>query len=263
MKKAADLGISFFVEASVVDTDMDEVKKRCEAAGIVAAPSSTLVFHPAIKTIKKIIDGGELGTISNVIYHSGQYLPDWHTYEAVSDYYVSNRATGGGREIVPFEMTWLAAVFGLPKRIAGLFKKTIDINGAPDIDDTYNILFDYGSYIMNLSVDVVSRAATRRMLINGEKKQLRWDWDDNNISIFSPDTQAWETISYDAGMAAAGYNTNIGEQMYIDEVDAFLKSAKSGTPFVNTLEEDHTILKILFASERSDKTGTFIAIEDI
>ena len=54
--------IHFFVEASVVDTDMDAIKQSLQKANIVAAPSATLLFHPAIKQIMDIIKSGELGT---------------------------------------------------------------------------------------------------------------------------------------------------------------------------------------------------------
>ena len=80
-----------------------------------------MLFHPAIKDIKRIIQSGEFGNITNFSYHSGQYLPDWHPWEKVSEYYVSNRETGGGREIVPFELTWIADVIGFPKKVTGFF----------------------------------------------------------------------------------------------------------------------------------------------
>ena len=42
---------------------------------------------------------------SGFVYHSGQYLPDWHPWESYKDFYVSNPATGARREIVPFELS--------------------------------------------------------------------------------------------------------------------------------------------------------------
>jgi len=200
-----------------------------------------------------------LGTISNFIYHSGQYLPDWHTYEDVSDYYVSNKETGGGREIVPFELTWITLLLGLPKRVVGFYKNAVQIKGAEEIDDTYNLLMDYGQNIFNLSVDVVSRYATRRMVINGDQKQLYWNWDDNCIKIFDPIKNAWSEITYETISAQDGYNKNITEQMYIDEMAAFLAAADGSAKFPNTLEHDHNVLKILYAVESSDHQNKIIS----
>lgn len=252
MKQAVKLGIPAFIEASVVDTEMDVLIDIAKEKDVLLAPSCTLHFHPAIKKIAQIVADKELGSISNILYHSGQYLPDWHSYEPVSEYYVSQKETGGGREIVPFELTWITMLFGFPKRVVGLYKKTIDIIGAENIDDTYNLLMDYGNMIFNLSVDVVSRYATRRLVINGSLKQLYWNWDDNLIKIYDPLANVWEEITYETISAESGYNKNITEQMYIDEMEMFTKAAFKSENYPNSLAHDHNVLKLLYAVENSD-----------
>jgi predicted dehydrogenase len=258
LKKAVELGIPAFVEASVVDTEMDELIHAARSKRVLIAPSCTLSFHPAIKKIAEIIKENTLGKISNIIYHSGQYLPDWHTYEKVSDYYVSKKETGGAREIVPFELTWITMLFGFPKRVTGIYKKTIRIEGAENIDDTYNLLMDFDTMIFNLSVDVVSRYATRRLMINGDKRQLFWNWEDGAFKMFDPEQNSWIEIKYEVLAAQAGYNKNITEQMYIDEVAAFIESIDTGKNFPNNLEHDHKVLKLLYAVETSDDQNKVI-----
>jgi len=251
MKEALKHHVPSFIEASVVDTDMAKIIAKAKEEKLLFAPSYTLFFHPAIKSIAQMVAKEKLGRISNVLYHSGQYLPDWHSYEKVSDYYVAQRETGGAREIVPFELTWMTMVFGLPDRVAGLYKKTINIEGAENIDDTYNILLDYKNFIINLSVDVVSRHATRRLLINGDKKQLVWEWDNDYISLYDPGKQEWEHISYETDKAQAGYNKNITETMYNEEIKTFLGAVVGTDCFLNTLEKDHRVLQLLYAAEKS------------
>lgn len=257
MNECIDQGVPFFVEASVVDDGLSEVIKRIKLAGLVAAPSTTLYFHPAIAQIFRIVRGNRLGKISNVMLHSGQYLPDWHAYEPVSEYYVSEPITGGAREIVPFEMTWFTELFGFPRRVAGQYRKTIEIRGAEYIEDTYNGLLDYGTFLATLTVDVVSRHATRRLIINGEKGQLIWCWDDTAIKIFDAQSGQWIELGYQMEQAAEGYNKNIGENMYIDEIRSFLDAVSGKAQFPNTLEKDHRVLKLLYALERSNDTATF------
>jgi predicted dehydrogenase len=257
MKLAISRGLHFFVEASVVDTDMDLIKERLQSMPIVGAPSATLLFHPAIRKIADIVASGRLGKISNILFHSGQYLPDWHTYEKVSEYYVSNPATGGAREIAPFELTWLTHLFGFPKRVCGNFRKTIDIAGAEKIDDTYNCLMDYGDFLAVMTIDVVSRYATRRLLVNGGWGQLLWDWNLQQIQVFNPEENAWSTIPYEMENAAEGYHQSIGENMYIDELKAFIDAVKGKGPFVNTLENDHRVLKLLYAIEEADRASAY------
>lgn len=259
MKYAAERNISSFVEASVVDYGFDEIIKSASKHGTLIAPSSTLYFHPAIRKIKEIIESESLGTISNILYHSGQYLPDWHPYEPVANYYVSEKKTGGAREIVAFELSWITAIFGFPTMAAGMYKKTINIEGAENIDDTYNALLDFGGFLLTMTVDVVSRAATRRLTINGDKKQLYWNWDDNLIKIFDPLQDLWETHPYETLAAEAGYNKNITEQMYMDEIECFLNASRRQSTFINSLENDHKILKLLYAIERSSDRKQYIS----
>lgn len=258
MKSAIKNSVHFFVEASVVDTDMHSIREKLAGSEIVAAPSATLLFHPAIQIISDIVRSGYLGKVSNFILHSGQYLPDWHPYEKVSEFYVSNPLSGGCREIVPFELTWVAKVFGFPERVCGNFRKTIGIEGAESIDDTYNILLDFGSFLGTMTVDVVSRHATRRLLINGDKRQLMWDWDENEVRVFDPGTASWEARSYEMKNAEAGYNANIGENMYIDEVENFILAIERKRPFLNTLDNDHRVLKLLYSIEESDRTSSIV-----
>lgn len=260
MNACIDNAVPFFVEASVVDDGLDEVIARAKRENVVAAPSTTLYFHPAIAEIFRIVRSNRLGKISNVMLHSGQYLPDWHTYEPVSDYYVSEPATGGAREIVPFEMTWFTELFGFPRRVAGQYRKTIEIEGAEYIDDTYNGLLDYGTFLAIVTVDVVSRHATRRLIINGDKGQLAWSWDDAVIKVFDAQSSQWSEVSYQMERAEQGYNKNIGENMYIDEIRAFLDAVVGNATFPNSLEKDHQVLKLLYALERSDDTATFQVI---
>jgi len=250
----------FFVEASVVDTGMEKFIAELKDLDLVAAPSTTLQFHPAIKMLHEIVESKELGTISNILLHSGQYLPDWHTYEKVSEYYVSNPVTGGAREIVPFELGWLTSIFGYPYRVCGNYRKTISIEGAEQIDDTYNCLLDYGDFLANITVDVVSRHASRRLLINGDLKQLVWDWDFNAINIFNPVTNQWDQRAYEMKEAADGYCANIGENMYIDEIRNFIEAINGTNVFVNSIENDLRILRLLYAIEESDRNSRYVRL---
>lgn len=260
MREAVALRIPFFVEASVTDEGLPEIITAVRSNGLFAAPSATMVYHPAIRTVEEILREGRLGRISNVVYHMGNYLPDWHPYEAVSDFYASRRETGGAREIVPFDLTWLTRLFGSPERVCGIHRKTIDIPGAPEIDDTYNAILDHGSFSMVLVIDVVSRQATRRLLVNGSERELIWDWDEQCVRIFHPDRQEWERIPYEAPPAAAGYNKNITEGMYIEEMRAFLTGIDDPSAYANTLERDHQVLKLLYTIERAWEEGRWLPV---
>jgi predicted dehydrogenase len=260
MSICLDNGIPFFVEASVISDGLEIISKKAKEKKLLAAPSCTLRYHPAIKEILKIVKSLEFGQISNFTLHSGQYLPDWHQYESVSNFYVSEKETGGAREIVPFELTWLTEVFGFPNKIAANFGKTIDIKGAQHIDDTYNILLNFGDFFGNLTVDVVSRLATRRLMINFKKAQLIWDWERPEIIIYTSSKLPGIKLPIEVSSAADGYNKNITEEMYINELHAFLLALTKNEKYPNTLDNDIKILNLLELSEKSSQLEKTITV---
>ena len=264
MKEAAQRSVPFFVEASVLDDDMEEIIRLSKKNGIVAAPSATMCFHPAIRMIGDMVNNGDLGKISYVAVHTGQYLPDWHTYEGVEDFYVSRRDTGGAREIVPFELTWLTNMFGFPSRIANINRKTIEINGAEEIDDTYCCIMDYAEQglVVNLTIDVVSRTPVEKVFVNGDKKQLTWDVQDDMVKVFDPAAKKWVEHDYSTAEEDQGYEFKLDENMYIEELGSFVEAASGGAPFRNTLEADWKVLKLLYAMEESSESGKFVSLQD-
>ena len=239
-----------FIEASVVLEDVMRIKDS-NKDNVLVAPSCTMVYHPMIRQIKDIVDSQQYGKVCNFSYHSGQYLPDWHPWENVNEFYVSNRITGGAREIVPFELTWLVYVFGYPKTVKGYYRKTRDVGC--DIEDSYVCAIDYGEILGSLLVDVVGRNAARNLIINFEEAQLQWRWDKKKIEIYEAKTGEWKVIHQEEGEHEEGYNENIGENMYVDELGAFLEKIEQGSGFENTIEKDIAVLKLLTQLEESDE----------
>jgi len=70
MKAALAARIPFFVEASVVDTDMVSIIEQAERAGVFGAPSATMVFHGGVRLIKETLASGSLGKLSNITEES-------------------------------------------------------------------------------------------------------------------------------------------------------------------------------------------------
>ncbi len=244
-----------FVEASVLREGLLGFDREAKRRNVRIMPSCTFRFHPAIKLIKSLVRGGKFGKICNFSYHMGQYLPDWHPWESIKDYYVSKRSTSGGREMVPYELTWIVDMMGMPKSIFGYKGGNHDMG--VDIDDTYAIAMNFKGFQGTLLVDVVSRFATRSVIINLEKAQIRWNWEDKAVKLYDAAKKKWQKCKYLKGAAAKGYNLNIVEDMYVEELSTFFNAVRTGKPFPNTLKEDVMMLSILEASENSG-TGKII-----
>ena len=248
-KIAIDNQKPVFIEASVILEEVKEIRSY-NTNNTFIAPSCTLRFHPVIKDITSIISSKKYGKVTNFSYHSGQYLPDWHPWEKVNDFYVSNRITGGGREIVPFELTWMVNTFGWPVEAKGFFKQTIDFG--TKIEDSYALVLNYGNAIGCLIVDVASRYAVRNLIINMEEAQIQWKWDDGFFKLYEVCNQRWIKYEQPEITAAAGYNKNIGEGMYIEEIRTFIDGFSGKSIYPNNIEDDIKVLEILNNVELSD-----------
>jgi predicted dehydrogenase len=241
-----------FVEASVILKGLAEVALEAKKKNVLVAPSCTMRFHPAIIVINKLVKEKRYGKITNYVFHCGQYLPDWHPWENVKEFYVSQKETGGCREIVPYELTWLVDVVGMPKEIYAFIAKTMDFGA--DIDDVYQLILRYKDFLGTLVVDVTSRFAVRILTLNLEKAQIRWNSDEKAVKVYEVDTGRWVNYLDPEGNVAVGYKGSaIVEEMYIAEMQAFIGAVSGKADFPNKLEEDIKVLEILETCEQTNK----------
>ena len=243
---ALQRGIPCFIEASVVDAKgVKLLDNRSKKNGVPFFPSCTMRYFPGPRKIKEIISSGVIGRPLYVTYHTGQYLPDWHPWEDISDYYVSKRETGGCREIVPFELTWLNDIFGEPSPLSCNRGKLTDLDA--DIDDFYHCAFRYpGNMVLSMTVEVMSRPhATREMRIIGTSGEVQFSADDNMVRVATVDAPEWQKVELKKGAVEAGYINP--EAPYIDEMRDFVQAVAEKRPeyFPNSLADDFRVLELL------------------
>jgi hypothetical protein len=102
------------MEASV-ETYKDTIKLSNfeKSSQTMIFPSCTMKYFHGPKIIKNLIRQKTIGNVLNFNYQVGQYLPDWHPWENINNFYVSKKKTGACREIVPFELNWICGIFGV------------------------------------------------------------------------------------------------------------------------------------------------------
>lgn len=245
------LGLPSFIEASVTDSiKILELSKKINESGVFIVPSCTMKFFPGPKLIKNLLEDGVIGQVLNLNYHVGQYLPDWHPWEDITDFYVSDRETGGAREIVPFELTWLVDLFGQPETLLCKKSKVSTLN-AP-IDDIYHCILNFPSDIIcNLTIEVLSRPkATRELRIIGSKGLLVMSGEENCVKFCTVDAVEWSRFDLGSGTVEDKYI--YPEEPYIEEIKSFIDAVncRDQSRFPNTLHDDYKILETLLELER-------------
>ena len=249
--EAARRGLHFFMEASVVlDKDMDKLISLCKDKPLVAAPSATMRFHPSIQVMKRLVDEGAIGKVLAFNYHSGQYLPDWHPWEDYRKYYVARHETGGCREIVPFELSWITWLMGPVRNISCILGKLTKLE--IDIDDIYQLLLQFeNGAIASMQVDVISRVAYRYFKMVSEEGVIVWDWNRKTVSLYTASSKEWKEYPQSSGKVVEGYVME--DDMYVSEMQHFVGAIQGKHKYMYSLEDDKRILELLNAAEKSWK----------
>lgn len=245
--------IHFFTEVNLSSSDIDRIVKKMKRKNITGVPSCTMIFHPVIKQLKKVLEKQEIGKILAIYHHFGHYLPDWHPWEDYRNFYVSKRKTGAAREIVPFELVWLRYLFPRIKSVYANVKKISKLDA--DIDDIYQILFELENKILcNMTVDVISRPSIKETKIIGEKGTIICDYNTGEIRINKG--KDWRIIKIKMGKVAPGYKGNTApESLYEEEIQSFIFAIGKKKKYPYTFEDELEMLKTLDSIEDSSKKG--------
>jgi len=242
--------IHCFIEGSVVEANkILELGEKARDLGVIMVPSCTMRFYPGPIQIKDLVRRDIVGRPLNYNYQSGQYLPDWHPWESVEDFYVSNPDTGGCREIVPFELTWLNDIFGNPTPVACVKRKLSDMN--IEIDDLYHCLLEYpGGLVGNLTVEVLSRPeSTREFRLIGSEGEIVYSGGNNTVRYINTSMSSWKVIKLNTGTVEKQYINP--EEPYIEEIRKFIEAVTNKDPgmYPNTLYDDYLVLNNLYDLE--------------
>ncbi len=233
----------FFIEHPTSDDGYQDILNN-KNSGMVMAPSCTMRFYTPIKMMKKILESGRIGKILAFQYHMGQYLPDWHPWEDYRQVYFSKKATSACREMTAFELIWLNWVLGSEvQEVSGTIRKISDLD--MDADDVVLAQLKYKNGIVgNFLIDVIARKPYRTLRILGSEGTLDWERFDSTIKVFEVNSKTTEVIPVPQGRPEPGYVNE--EEMYNDEIKAFLNAIAGKAPYPFSFEENLVNLKTLF-----------------
>lgn len=226
---------------------------------IVAAPSCSMRYHACIRKIKEILESGVLGPVecSFATYHGGSYLPDWHPYEQIQDYYVGQRKTGGGCDMITFEFEWLCWLLGNVCRVSAFARK----NGSFDanIFDTYQILAELeGGNTLTATIDVVTRYSNRYFRYVTEKGEIYWEINRHVVKLHLGDANTWQIfgeVSFSG--PPAGWSMF---DIYRDETRHFIDACQGKTTYRTSYENDLRMCRLVQACEKSSAEGRMIIL---
>lgn len=248
-------GKPFFAEETVVldPAALDPLIEAIARSNLLAAPSCTMRFHPAVKEMRRVLAGNEIGAALSFNAHLVSYLPGWHPWERVQDFYVRSRTSGGGREMPIFELDWLEWLFGPVTAVMAEVGKLSDIPA--DIDDTFLVLARFASGVRgSMTCSVAYRVPGRLIEVSGQDGQIIWNGRDHRVMVYTAADDKWRLV-----METASRDYSY-DRMYIEELDHFLRALRGEVGYMRTFQDVRRMLNVLAAIERSSAEGRRIVV---
>ena len=255
--QAVQVGKHVFTEFSWTEnlSELDSLDRLCEARGVVGAPSCTQRYQESVRRMQDLVGEDAIGKVIFLLYHSGQWAPDWHPWEPIRDFYLGHKAMGGGREQVAFELDWIRWVMGPVDYVSAVAGKMTSLPA--DIDDLYQITLGFRSgAVGSVTVDMIQRSPNRLCVLLSEAGQMIWDYTAGVLRVYTAATRHWEEYkepSETSGYFSEGHTKD--EPMYMEEIRAFLGAVEGKAPFPNRYRDERSLLAIVHAVEESSAKG--------
>ncbi|MCM1125497.1 MAG: Gfo/Idh/MocA family oxidoreductase [Lachnospiraceae bacterium] len=246
ISKCLERDMHVFSEINLMNDLYDENIRMAEEKGKTLFLSSTPLYKAEMQIIDRRVKQSREICVYN--YHVGQYLPDWHPWDKLKDFFISNKNTNGCRELLAIELPWLQNIFGEIEKANVIKRKVsgLDI----EFSDTYLIQLEHiGGNVGNLMIDVVSRQAVRHLEVLNENLYIKWDGTPD--SLYEKDLILGDLKQIQAGeyIHEQGYGDFINEYAYAREIEEFFNVIKGKQP-IYSFEQDKKILRIIDEIEK-------------
>ena len=205
--------------------------------------SSTFLYRDEIKYVAEKVANTD--GLLNYNYHVGQYLPDWHPWESIQNYFVGDKRTNGCRELFAIELPWIIKTFGEIKSYRVISDRNTQL--PIEYNDNYLLLIEHTNGNKGvLCVDVVSRKAVRNLEIYGENLYLTWDGTPLGLKEYDYENKAEKNINLYASIdKQEGYASFVIENAYRNELETFINVVNGKERAEYTFEEDKQVLAMI------------------
>lgn len=211
--------VHVFTEINLLSNWYDQACQLTRQHHVHLFLSSTFLYRKEIEYIRQAVQSIPV----NYMYHTGQYLPDWHPWENYQNFFVANPKTNGCREIFAIELPWLIQNFGKVTHISVLKNKLSQLQ--VNYNDNYLVLLEHASGSKGvLGVDIISRKPVRHLEIYAENLHLFWDGTPAGLQRYNLTTKTLENIQlYRDINKDPRYASSIIENAYTEEIKEFFE----------------------------------------
>ncbi len=245
VQMALDRGTHVFCEADIWSPDPEVVEAASARTGLLAAPSATLLFHPVIAEIRRIV-AEELGCVHGLGYVLSVDGPSWHPGEG-SEYYARHRATAPAREMTAFELIALQGIVGHASTVSGVVQRRGDLG--TNIEDSYSLQYRTESgAAVQLTVLMASPQVARRGWVAGDHGFVFFDLHSGVVERQLP------VLNLRDSRMICNFEKTL-EDVYLAEISAFIAATQGDEIWPYSYRDSAKVCGTLAAAELSSLTG--------
>ena len=243
IKSCLNKELNVFTEINLVNDGYLENIELAKKNNKVLFLSSTFFYREENKYIRNKISNSDQNW--NYFYHVGQYLPDWHPWENINDFFVGDKRTNGCREILAIELPWLTKTFGPINNITAFGSKMSSLN--VNYNDNFVIEVNHRNGNKGaIIVDVVCPVASRNFRAYCDGDFIAWNGTPDSVSEYDKKEKKIVSVSLnEEAEHESGYREFIVENAYKNEIAEFFDVVCNNAKQIYGFEEDYEIIKII------------------
>ncbi len=256
--KAVKAGCDVFLEKPI-SFDMagvNELMQVTKDQGRIVFVGFQNRFHPCLRRMKEIVQSRELGPIISVRSEIGERLTTMHTYENYADTYMARKDQGGGvmmnQQI--HELDYLQWIFGEPEKVAAFCGKNsgLTISVEDYCEAVYWMNGPLGAFPVSAHADFFQYPPRRFCRVVCENGWVEVDL-----------LAATVTIGWGDKVEREEFPDFERNQMFVDEMQAFLDCVKTRKQLMLTLEEGAVSLRMACAAKTAAKDNMIVSLKEV
>lgn len=252
-QQAAEAGCDLFIEKPLSNNadGVLQLLDTIERNDIVSMIGCNYRFHPAMRTVKTLLDDNAVGHVVSARIETGSYLPDWHPWEDYREMYSAKEGIGGVLLDAIHGINYGRWFFGDERLVTAMlnYDSSLEI----ETEDTASLIVKYRNSVQcEFHFDYIQRTPIRAGHITGEQGSIRWGGTEKTVRQYDVERETW-TVAQD-------YSDFDINDMYVEMAKHFIECTKTRSATTSPVSDGWKDLQLVLAAKQSYENGRHIEV---
>jgi len=212
---AAQAGCHLLLEKPISHTleGLEELARAARRTGSRVLVGYQFRYHPGLRELRRVVEGGALGKLIGARAHWGEYLPDWHPWEDYRRSYAARADLGGGvLRALSHPFDYLRWLLGEAEVLWGRAARSGELE--IDVEDVADVALAFPSGVLGtVHLDFLQKTASHFVEITGTHGTAIWRAEEGSVHVGDSAQTEGRTIG-----SPLGYERN---EMFLAEMRHF------------------------------------------